>query len=77
MMGKGKVLYVTGNEAVVEGAIAAGCRFYAGYPITPSSEIAEEMSKRLPAVGGIYVQGEDELASINMIIGARWQAQRR
>jgi len=70
MMGKGKVLYVTGNEAVVEGAIAAGCRFYAGYPITPSSEIAEEMSKRLPAVGGIYVQGEDELASINMIIGA-------
>jgi len=70
MMGKGKVLYVTGNEAVVEGAIAAGCRLYAGYPITPSSEIAEEMSKRLPAVGGIYVQGEDELASINMIIGA-------
>jgi 2-oxoglutarate ferredoxin oxidoreductase subunit alpha len=70
MMGKGKVLYVTGNEAVVEGAIAAGCRFYAGYPITPSSEIAEEMSKRLPAIGGIYVQGEDELASINMIIGA-------
>ncbi|MFP3417260.1 MAG: 2-oxoacid:acceptor oxidoreductase subunit alpha [Nitrososphaeria archaeon] len=69
-MGKGKVLYVTGNEAVVEGAIAAGCRFYAGYPITPSSEIAEEMSKRLPAIGGIYVQGEDELASINMIIGA-------
>jgi len=70
MMGIGKVLYVTGNEAVVEGAIAAGCRFYAGYPITPSSEIAEEMSKRLPAIGGIYVQGEDELASINMIIGA-------
>ncbi|MFP3132539.1 MAG: 2-oxoacid:acceptor oxidoreductase subunit alpha [Nitrososphaeria archaeon] len=69
-MGIGKVLYVTGNEAVVEGAIAAGCRFYAGYPITPSSEIAEEMSKRLPAIGGIYVQGEDELASINMIIGA-------
>ncbi|MFP3222512.1 MAG: 2-oxoacid:acceptor oxidoreductase subunit alpha [Nitrososphaeria archaeon] len=69
-MEKGKVLYVNGNEAVVEGAIAAGCRFYAGYPITPSSEIAEEMSKRLPAVGGMYVQGEDELASINMIVGA-------
>nr|CCC55581.1 2-oxoglutarate oxidoreductase alpha subunit [uncultured archaeon] len=70
VMEKGKVLYVNGNEAVVEGAIAAGCRFYAGYPITPSSEIAEEMSKRLPAVGGMYVQGEDELASINMIVGA-------
>lgn len=70
MMGKGKVLFVTGNEAIVEGAIAAGCKFYAGYPITPSSEIAEEMSKRLPAIGGMYVQGEDELASVNMIIGA-------
>ena len=66
----GKVLFTHGNDAIVEGAIAAGCRFYAGYPITPSSEIAEEMSKRLPKLGGIYVQGEDELASINMIIGA-------
>ncbi len=66
----GKVLFTHGNDAIVEGAIAAGCRFYAGYPITPSSEIAEEMSKRLPKLGGIYVQGEDELASINMIVGA-------
>jgi 2-oxoglutarate ferredoxin oxidoreductase subunit alpha len=66
----GRVLFTHGNDAIVEGAIAAGCRFYAGYPITPSSEIAEEMSKRLPALGGVYVQGEDELASINMIIGA-------
>ena len=64
------ILFTHGNQAVVEGALVAGCRFYAGYPITPSSEIAEEMSKRLPKLGGIYVQGEDELASINMIIGA-------
>jgi len=64
------ILFTHGNQAVVEGALVAGCRFYAGYPITPSSEIAEEMSKRLPKLGGIYVQGEDEIASINMIIGA-------
>jgi len=65
-----RIIFTHGNGAIVEGAIYAGCRFYAGYPITPSSEIAEEMSKRLPQVGGIYVQGEDELASINMIVGA-------
>lgn len=64
------ILFTHGNQAIVEGALVAGCRFYAGYPITPSSEIAEEMSRRLPKLGGIYVQGEDELASINMIIGA-------
>ncbi len=69
-MDKERLLFTHGNQAIVEGAIAAGCKFYAGYPITPSSEIAEEMSKRLPKVGGIYVQGEDELASINMIVGA-------
>ncbi len=69
-MNSDKLIFTHGNGAIVEGAIYAGCRFYAGYPITPSSEIAEEMSKRLPRIGGIYVQGEDELASINMIIGA-------
>lgn len=69
-MSDGKLVFTHGNGAIVEGAISAGCRFYAGYPITPSSEIAEEMSNRLPKVGGIYVQGEDELASINMIVGA-------
>ncbi|MEM3439367.1 MAG: 2-oxoacid:acceptor oxidoreductase subunit alpha [Candidatus Bathyarchaeia archaeon] len=64
--------YLQGNEALVEGAIAAGCRFFAGYPITPSNEISERMSWRLPQVGGIFVQGEDELASIAMVIGASW-----
>ena len=59
-----------GNEAFCEGAIAAGVRFYAGYPITPATEIAEEMSKRMPQVGGTYIQMEDELASINALMGA-------
>lgn len=53
----------------MEAALAAGCRFYAGYPITPSSEIAELMSRRLPALGGTYIQMEDEIASIAAIIG--------
>ena len=59
-----------GNEAIVEGALAAGCRFFAGYPITPASEIAELMSFRLPAVGGTFIQMEDEIASMGAIIGA-------
>ncbi|MBQ5952237.1 MAG: 2-oxoacid:acceptor oxidoreductase subunit alpha [Lachnospiraceae bacterium] len=59
-----------GNEAVVEGAIAAGMRFFAGYPITPSTEIAEGASRRLPQVGGHFVQMEDELASMAAVIGA-------
>lgn len=66
------VKIVQGNEACVEGALAAGCRFFAGYPITPSSEIAEGMSRRLPPEGGIYVQMEDEIASIIALIGASW-----
>jgi len=67
------VKILQGNEACVEGAIAAGCRFFAGYPITPASEISEAMSSRLPAVsGGTFVQMEDELASICAITGARW-----
>jgi len=61
-----------GNEACTEGAIIAGCRFFAGYPITPASEIAEHMAKRLPQVGGIAIQMEDEMASVGAVIGASW-----
>jgi len=61
-----------GDSAIAEGAIAAGCRFFGGYPITPSTEIAERMAQRLPQVGGIYVQMEDELASMAVILGASW-----
>jgi len=64
--------YFSGNVAIAEGCIAAGCRFFAGYPITPSSEMAEWMSLRLPQVGGIFIQMEDEIASINAVIGASW-----
>ncbi|HVP79139.1 MAG TPA: 2-oxoacid:acceptor oxidoreductase subunit alpha [Thermodesulfobacteriota bacterium] len=64
--------YLSGNEASAEGAIAAGCRFYAGYPITPSSEIMERMSTRLREVGGVFIQMEDEIASISAVIGASW-----
>lgn len=59
-----------GNEACVEGAIAAGMRFFAGYPITPSTEIAERCSVRLPQVGGCFIQMEDELASLAAVLGA-------
>src|SRR5512136_999871 len=59
-----------GNDAIGWGAIAAGCRFYAGYPITPSSEIAEILSGELPRVGGKFIQMEDEIASMAAIIGA-------
>jgi 2-oxoglutarate ferredoxin oxidoreductase subunit alpha len=64
--------YLSGNEAAAEGAIAAGCRFYAGYPITPSSEIMERMSIKLREVGGVFIQMEDEIASISAVIGASW-----
>ena len=59
-----------GNEALAEGAIRAGCRFFAGYPITPQNEIPEYMSRRMPQVGGTYLQAESELAAINMLYGA-------
>lgn len=62
----------SGNEAVVEAAIMAGCRFYAGYPITPSTEIAERMSRRMPEVSGSYLQMEDEIASMAALMGASW-----
>jgi len=64
------VHFMQGNYAVVEGALAAGCNFFAGYPITPANEISELMSKRLPVVGGKFVQGEDELCSIYAVISA-------
>jgi len=59
-----------GNEAVVEGALAAGCTFFAGYPITPATEISEELSWKLPATGGTFIQMEDEIASLGAVIGA-------
>lgn len=62
--------FITGDDACAEGGIAAGCTFFAGYPITPATEVAERMSKRLPQVGGVYVQMEDELASMAAVIGA-------
>jgi 2-oxoglutarate ferredoxin oxidoreductase subunit alpha len=59
-----------GNEAVAEGALRAGCRFFAGYPITPATEIAEIMSVRLPRLDGTFIQMEDEIASLGAVIGA-------
>jgi len=62
--------FMKGCEAVAEAAVLAGCRFFAGYPITPQNEIPEYMSSRLPEVGGVFVQGESEVASVNMVYGA-------
>ena len=61
-----------GNEACAAGAVAAGCRFMAGYPITPATEIPEYLSDKMFAAGGVFMQMEDELASINAVIGASW-----
>ena len=61
-----------GDYACAEGAIAAGCRFFAGYPITPSTEIAERIAQRFPLIGGTFIQMEDELASMAAILGAAW-----
>lgn len=60
---------MNGDEACAEGALAAGCRFFAGYPITPSTEVAEHLSRRLPEVGGVFIQMEDELGSMAAILG--------
>lgn len=60
----------TGNAAITEGAIIAGCQLFAGYPITPATEIAENMSRRLPQAGGYYLQSEDELAALHICVGA-------
>lgn len=64
--------FINGDQACSEGALAAGCRFFAGYPITPATEIAESISRRLPELGGIYIQMEDEMASMAAILGASW-----
>ena len=65
-------IYLDGDHACAEGAIAAGCRFLAGYPITPSTEVAERIAGRFPKIGGMFVQMEDELASMAAVIGAAW-----
>jgi len=64
--------FMNGDEACAEGAIAAGCRLFAGYPITPQSEIAERISLRLPQVGGVFIQMEDEISSIAAVLGGAW-----
>lgn len=64
--------FMMGNIACAEGVLAAGCRFAAGYPITPATEVAERLAERLPAVGGTFLQMEDEIASIATVIGASW-----
>ncbi|MBI5375957.1 MAG: 2-oxoacid:acceptor oxidoreductase subunit alpha [Candidatus Schekmanbacteria bacterium] len=65
-----KTRFLQGNEASAEGAIAAGVKFFAGYPITPSTEIAEVLARRLPQIGGRFIQMEDEIASMGAVIGA-------
>jgi len=71
-----QVVFWSGNQIVAEAAIAGGCRFFAGYPITPSSEIAHVMSKRLPEVRGKFIQMEDEIAAMGAIIGASLTGER-
>jgi 2-oxoglutarate ferredoxin oxidoreductase subunit alpha len=66
------VHFIDGDHAACEGALAAGCRFAAGYPITPSTEVVERFSARIPRVGGVFIQMEDELASSIAIQGAAW-----
>ena len=65
-----------GNTACAEGALAAGCNFFGGYPITPSTEVAEHMAAKLPKKGGVFIQMEDEIASMASIIGASWTGAR-
>lgn len=65
-----KLIFKKGNVAIAEAAIQAGCRFYAGYPITPQNEIPEYMARRMPEVKGVFIQAESEIASINMVYGA-------
>jgi 2-oxoglutarate ferredoxin oxidoreductase subunit alpha len=64
--------FMQGDIACAEGAICAGCRFFGGYPITPATEVAQRMSERLPLVDGMYIQMEDEMASIGAVLGASW-----
>ncbi|MFH2012660.1 MAG: 2-oxoacid:acceptor oxidoreductase subunit alpha [Pseudomonadota bacterium] len=69
---KGTEHFIMGDTACAEAAIISGCKFFAGYPITPATEVAERMARRLPQVGGVYIQMEDELASMAAILGASW-----
>lgn len=69
---KNQTRFIQGDEAAAYGALYAGCNFFAGYPITPASEVAELMAKELPKTGGYYIQMEDEIASIGALIGAAW-----
>ena len=62
--------FMNGDEACAEGALAAGCSFFGGYPITPSTEIAEHLARRMPETDGVFIQMEDELASMAAILGA-------
>lgn len=71
-MKKGRIKVMLGNEACAEAALLAGCRFFAGYPITPATEILEVMSRRLPLVDGLCLQMEDEIAAVVAIVGASW-----
>lgn len=66
----GQKVLMKGNEALAEAAIQNGCKFYAGYPITPQSEISEYMSRRMPEVGGVFIPAESEIAAMNMVLGA-------
>ena len=68
--------FMNGDEACAEGALAAGCRFFGGYPITPATEVAERMALRLPQLGGVYIQMEDEIASMASLLGASWGGQK-
>ncbi len=69
-------LVIDGNQAISMGALAAGCRFYAGYPITPASSVMEFMAKELPKFGGVMIQAEDEIAAINMVVGGSFAGKR-
>ncbi len=69
-MDKKKKILITGNEAIAEGAIQAGCGFYAGYPITPQNELIAYMAKEMPVRGKVFIQAESEMAAINMVFGA-------
>ncbi len=68
--------FLTGDVACAEGALAAGCRFFGGYPITPATEIAEHMANRLPDVGGTFIQMEDEIAAMAAVLGAAWSGRK-
>ena len=65
----GMIKLLQGNEACSEGALYAGCSFFAGYPITPSTEVAEYLARRLPQINGVFLQMEDEIAAMAAVIG--------